>query len=142
MPPPVFRFAPSPNGYLHLGHAYSALLNFDLARESGGRVLLRIEDIDATRCKPEFEAAITEDLARLGTTWEAPARRQSVQSPRYPIPAAVTGHPLSARIMRVTRRVFPPNGSGRPQGNPGPAAAFCLPGGCDQLPTAQGLTGT
>ena len=55
---PVFRFAPSPNGYLHLGHAYSALLNFDLARESGGRFLLRIEDIDPTRCRPEFEAAI------------------------------------------------------------------------------------
>ena len=47
MPPPVFRFAPSPNGYLHLGHAYSALLNFELARRSGGRFLLRIEDIDA-----------------------------------------------------------------------------------------------
>ena len=58
MPPPVFRFAPSPNGYLHLGHAYSALLNFDLARKAGGRFLLRIEDIDATRCRPEFEAAI------------------------------------------------------------------------------------
>ena len=58
MPPPVFRFAPSPNGYLHLGHAYSALLNFDLARAAGGRFLLRIEDIDAARCKPEFEAAI------------------------------------------------------------------------------------
>ena len=66
MPPPVFRFAPSPNGYLHLGHAYSALLNFDLARQAGGRFLLRIEDIDVTRCRPEFEAAIYEDLAWLG----------------------------------------------------------------------------
>ncbi len=66
MPPPVFRFAPSPNGYLHLGHAYSALLNFDLARQAGGRLLLRIEDIDATRCRPEFEAAIYEDLRWLG----------------------------------------------------------------------------
>lgn len=75
--PPVFRFAPSPNGYLHLGHAFSALLNFDLARESGGRFLLRIEDIDATRCRPEFEAAIHEDLAWLGITWETPVRRQS-----------------------------------------------------------------
>src|SRR6202000_441238 len=53
MPPPVFRFAPSPNGYLHLGHAYSALLNFDLARNSGGRFLLRIEDIDPIRCRTE-----------------------------------------------------------------------------------------
>src|SRR4051794_35681982 len=77
MPPPVFRFAPSPNGYLHLGHAYSALLNFDLARQSGGRLLLRIEDIDAARCRPEFEKAMVEDLAWLGITWETPVRRQS-----------------------------------------------------------------
>ncbi|UPJ58148.1 tRNA glutamyl-Q(34) synthetase GluQRS [Bradyrhizobium sp. 192] len=75
--PPVFRFAPSPNGHLHLGHAYSALLNFDRARETGGRLLLRIEDIDTTRCRPEFEAAIYEDLAWLGTSWEIPVRRQS-----------------------------------------------------------------
>src|SRR6266581_9123979 len=77
MPPPIFRFAPSPNGYLHLGHAFSALLNFDLARQTGGRLLLRIEDIDLTRCKPEFEAAIYEDLAWLGIAWERPVRRQS-----------------------------------------------------------------
>jgi glutamyl-Q tRNA(Asp) synthetase len=77
MPPPVFRFAPSPNGYLHLGHAYSALLNFDAARQSGGRFLLRIEDIDGIRCKPEFEAAIYEDLTWLGIAWEEPVRRQS-----------------------------------------------------------------
>ncbi|MBR0733748.1 tRNA glutamyl-Q(34) synthetase GluQRS [Bradyrhizobium japonicum] len=75
--PPVFRFAPSPNGLLHLGHAYSALLNFDRARESGGRLLLRIEDIDATRCRPEYETAIYDDLAWLGIAWEAPVRRQS-----------------------------------------------------------------
>jgi glutamyl-Q tRNA(Asp) synthetase len=77
MPPPVFRFAPSPNGYLHLGHALSALLNFDLARQTGGRFLLRIEDIDATRCRPEYEAAIYEDLGWLGIVWETPVRRQS-----------------------------------------------------------------
>jgi glutamyl-Q tRNA(Asp) synthetase len=76
-PPPVFRFAPSPNGPLHLGHAYSALLNFDLAQNSGGRFLLRIEDIDPARCRPEFEAAIYEDLAWLGISWETPVRRQS-----------------------------------------------------------------
>jgi glutamyl-Q tRNA(Asp) synthetase len=75
--PPVFRFAPSPNGYLHLGHAFSALLNFDLARQTGGRLLLRIEDIDSTRCRPEFEAVIYEDLAWLGIAWEEPVRRQS-----------------------------------------------------------------
>jgi glutamyl-Q tRNA(Asp) synthetase len=77
MAPPVFRFAPSPNGLLHLGHAYSALLNFDRARETGGRLLLRIEDIDATRCRPEYETAIHEDLAWLGIAWETPVRRQS-----------------------------------------------------------------
>jgi len=77
MPPPVFRFAPSSNGFLHLGHARSALLNFDLARQSGGRLLLRIEDIDAARCRPEYEAAIYEDLAWLGIVWEQPVRRQS-----------------------------------------------------------------
>jgi glutamyl-Q tRNA(Asp) synthetase len=77
MPPPVFRFAPSPNGYLHLGHAYSALLNFDLAQQTGGRFLLRIEDIDPTRCKPEFETAIDLDLDWLGLAWEEPVRRQS-----------------------------------------------------------------
>src|SRR5450755_1099722 len=75
--PPVFRFAPSPNGYLHLGHAYSALLNAELARRGGGRLLLRIEDIDQARCRPEFEAAIEEDLAWLGIDWERPVRRQS-----------------------------------------------------------------
>jgi glutamyl-Q tRNA(Asp) synthetase len=83
MPPPVFRFAPSPNGYLHLGHAYSALLNFDLARQAGGRFLLRIEDIDAARCRPEFEAAIYEDLGWLGICWETPVRRQSGHFSEY-----------------------------------------------------------
>jgi len=75
--PPVFRFAPSPNGYLHLGHALSALLNADLARAAGGLLLLRIEDIDETRCRPEYEAAIHEDLTWLGLSWEKPVRRQS-----------------------------------------------------------------
>jgi glutamyl-Q tRNA(Asp) synthetase len=75
--PPIFRFAPSPNGFLHLGHALSALLNFEAARASGGRFLLRIEDIDATRCRPEYETAIHEDLAWLGIDWDMPVRRQS-----------------------------------------------------------------
>jgi glutamyl-Q tRNA(Asp) synthetase len=73
---PVFRFAPSPNGYLHLGHALSALLDFDMARAAAGRFLLRIEDIDETRCRPEYEQAIYEDLAWLGIAWEEPIRRQ------------------------------------------------------------------
>ncbi len=74
---PVFRFAPSPNGRLHLGHALSALLNADRAQAAGGRLLLRIEDIDRTRCRPEFEAAIFDDLRWLGLHWEEPVRHQS-----------------------------------------------------------------
>ncbi len=73
----VTRFAPSPTGYLHLGHAYSAILNYDRAKKSHGRFLLRIEDIDHGRCKPECETAIYEDLAWLGLDWETPVRRQS-----------------------------------------------------------------
>ena len=74
---PVFRFAPSPNGYLHLGHAYSALFTWEAAAELGGTALLRIEDIDPARCRPEFEAAIYEDLAWLGLAWPVPVLRQS-----------------------------------------------------------------
>ncbi|MCC6890977.1 MAG: tRNA glutamyl-Q(34) synthetase GluQRS [Hyphomicrobiales bacterium] len=77
MRPPVFRFAPSPNGYLHLGHALSALLNHDMARAGGGALLLRIEDIDRTRCRPHYEQAIVQDLTWLGIAWEQPVRRQS-----------------------------------------------------------------
>jgi len=77
MKQPVLRFAPSPNGYLHLGHALSALIDFEMARALGGRFLLRIEDIDVTRCRPEFEQAIYEDLTWLGIAWEEPVRRQS-----------------------------------------------------------------
>jgi glutamyl-Q tRNA(Asp) synthetase len=79
----IFRFAPSPNGYLHLGHAYSALLNADLAEASGGRLLLRIEDIDETRCRPEYEAAILENLHWVGLAWEQPVRRQSEHYDEY-----------------------------------------------------------
>jgi glutamyl-Q tRNA(Asp) synthetase len=77
MSPPTLRFAPSPNGDLHLGHAYSALLNQQLAGGLGARLLLRIEDIDLTRCTPELEAAMIDDLRWLGIRWEVPVRRQS-----------------------------------------------------------------
>jgi glutamyl-Q tRNA(Asp) synthetase len=73
----TFRFAPSPNGELHLGHAYSALVNQQLANAAGGRLLLRIEDIDLARCTPEFEQGIYRDLEWLGVEWENPVRRQS-----------------------------------------------------------------
>ena len=74
---PVFRFAPSPNGLLHLGHAYSALLNAELARKTFGRLLLRMEDIDTNRCTSELAQACKQDLAWLGMTWEEPVRVQS-----------------------------------------------------------------
>jgi glutamyl-Q tRNA(Asp) synthetase len=73
----VTRFAPSPTGYLHLGHAFSALTAWRRAREAGGRFLLRLEDIDPVRCRPEFTTAILEDLAWLGLDWDAPVREQS-----------------------------------------------------------------
>lgn len=73
----VTRFAPSPTGLLHLGHAFAALFAHEAARTNGGRFLLRIEDIDTARARPEFERAIEEDLAWLGLTWERPVRRQS-----------------------------------------------------------------
>ena len=73
----VTRFAPSPSGLLHRGHAFSALTALEAARAAGGRLLLRIEDIDAERCRSQFEAAIYEDLAWLGIGWETPVRRQS-----------------------------------------------------------------
>lgn len=77
MSPRVFRFAPSPNGLLHLGHALSALLNADMASACGGRLLVRIEDIDGTRARPRFVEAIETDLAWLGIAYERPVRRQS-----------------------------------------------------------------
>jgi glutamyl-Q tRNA(Asp) synthetase len=80
---PVFRFAPSPNGELHLGHALSALLGFELGRRAGGRFLLRIEDIDPDRCRPEYEDAIYRDLAWIGLEWEEPVRRQSEHMDDY-----------------------------------------------------------
>lgn len=77
------RFAPSPTGLLHRGHAYSALQAFSAARAAGGRFILRIEDIDTTRCRPAFEDALLEDLAWLGLTWEQPVRRQSEHMSDY-----------------------------------------------------------
>ncbi|MBW0007110.1 MAG: tRNA glutamyl-Q(34) synthetase GluQRS, partial [Sphingomonas sp.] len=73
----VTRFAPSPTGYLHLGHVRSAWEGWHAARASGGRFLLRVEDIDRARCRPEYDAAIRDDLAWLGFDWDGEARRQS-----------------------------------------------------------------
>jgi len=101
--PSIFRFAPSPNGTLHLGHAYSAMLNSDLARASGGRFLLRIEDIDPARCRPEFEAAIYQDLAWLGVAWETPVRRQSEHFGEYRRAVEVS--------IEVRRSIVDPHGA-------------------------------
>ena len=76
-PPSVTRFAPSPTGYLHIGHAYSALFAYEAALQSGGRFLLRLEDIDSQRCRPEFDQAVLDDLRWLGLYWDGGVRRQS-----------------------------------------------------------------
>jgi glutamyl-Q tRNA(Asp) synthetase len=79
----VTRFAPSPTGYLHLGHAHSALLGWRRARAAGGRFLLRLEDIDGTRCRPEYAEAVLADLAWLGLDWDGAVRRQSAHFADY-----------------------------------------------------------
>jgi glutamyl-Q tRNA(Asp) synthetase len=85
---PVFRFAPSPNGELHLGHALSALVGYERARAAGGRFLLRIEDIDVARTRPEYVDGIFEDLRWLGLTWGEPVLFQSTRMDAYRAAAA------------------------------------------------------
>jgi glutamyl-Q tRNA(Asp) synthetase len=102
----VTRFAPSPTGYLHRGHAFSALTAFEAAKAAGGRFLLRIEDIDHTRCRPEFEAAIYEDLAWLGLTWETPVRRQSGHMADYSAALRdLSERGLTYRCFRTRREI-------------------------------------
>ncbi len=145
----VTRFAPSPTGYLHLGHAYSAL--FAQAARTGeartgakkaaasGRMLLRIEDIDTSRCKPEFDAAIFEDLAWLGLEWEQPVRRQSEHFDEYAhalerleslgvlYPCFCSRREIRAEIQKSTTAPHPPPGA--PPGSEGPL----YPGTCRKL---------
>jgi len=100
------RFAPSPTGDLHKGHAFSALSAFAAAQAAGGRFVLRIEDIDATRCRPEFEAHILADLAWLGLAWETPVRRQSEHFDDYQAAlAALEADGLTYRCFRTRREV-------------------------------------
>jgi glutamyl-Q tRNA(Asp) synthetase len=102
----ITRFAPSPSGYLHRGHAFSALTAHAAARAAGGRFLLRIEDIDATRCRPECEAAVYEDLAWLGLGWETPVRRQSEHVADYASALRELGERgLLYRCFRTRREV-------------------------------------
>ena len=103
----VARFAPSPTGRLHKGHAFSALTAWRVAKDAGGRFLLRIEDIDPTRCRPEFEAGIHEDLAWLGLDWETPVRRQSDHLADYAaVVEALDGRGLLYRCFRTRREVL------------------------------------
>lgn len=116
------RFAPSPTGLLHLGHAYSALLSHDLARAAGGRFLLRIEDIDQTRSRPDWEQQIYEDLAWLGLTWDAPPMRQSDRTEAYRIalqdlwsrnllyPCSCTRRDIAAAVSAPQEGAEPPQG--------------------------------
>jgi glutamyl-Q tRNA(Asp) synthetase len=118
VPAPAFatRFAPSPTGYLHRGHAFSALTAFEAARAADGRFILRLEDIDHTRCRPQYEAAIEEDLAWLGLQWETPVRRQSEHMADY-IAAldTLTARGLTYRCFR-TRKEVAESMAGAPHG--------------------------
>ena len=105
--PFVTRFAPSPTGLLHKGHAFSALTAFEAARSAGGRLLLRIEDIDFTRCRPAFEAAIHDDLAWLGIAWDGPVLRQSEHMADYLAALeALRAEGLIYRCFRTRREIL------------------------------------
>ncbi|NJC41356.1 glutamyl-Q tRNA(Asp) synthetase [Brevundimonas alba] len=101
------RFAPSPTGRLHKGHAFSALTAWRAAQDAGGRFILRIEDIDPTRCRPEFDAAILEDLSWLGLDWEEPVRRQSEHLADYAaVVEALDGRGLLYRCFRTRKEIL------------------------------------
>jgi len=118
----VTRFAPTPSGHLHLGHAHAALFAWHAARAGGGRFLLRLEDIDAPRCTPAFAAAIEEDLAWLGIDWDGPVRRQSARMGAYGdaldrlrymgllYPCFCTRKEIRAEIARAARAPHGPDG--------------------------------
>ena len=132
----VTRFAPSPTGLLHLGHAHSALFGHALAQRAGGRFLLRIEDIDASRCRPEFAAAIEEDLAWLGLAWERPVRRQSGHMGEYRaaldrLAASGLLYPCFCTRAEIAREIAAAGHA--PHGPDGPV----YPGTCRRLPRAE-----
>jgi glutamyl-Q tRNA(Asp) synthetase len=129
--PIVTRFAPSPTGLLHLGHAHAALFAWRRARAAGGRFLLRLEDIDPTRCRPEFADAILEDLAWLGLDWDGPIRVQSEHLADY---RAVLDRLAAARMIYpcFCTRADIARASAAPHGPEGPI----YPGTCRHLPTA------
>lgn len=137
----VTRFAPSPTGHLHLGHAWSAWQAWRRARDEGGRFLLRIEDIDTGRCRPEFERAIFEDLAWLGLEWERPALRQSEHFGRYRAALSAIrerglAYPCFCTRADIRREIEAAGGA--PHGPPGSPQE---PGGGQRYPgTCRGLT--
>ena len=138
MTAPTTRFAPSPTGYLHLGHAFSALFAHAAARRAGGRFLLRIEDIDTGRCRPEFIAAIEEDLSWLGLTWEIPVRRQSEHFADYHaalarLEAAGALYPCFCTRADIAREIE--HADSAPHGPDGPI----YPGACRALPAEMAL---
>jgi glutamyl-Q tRNA(Asp) synthetase len=132
----VTRFAPSPTGYLHLGHAYSALDAWRAAREAEGKFLLRIEDIDRARCKPEFADAIFEDLAWLGIDWDGAVRKQSEHFADYraaleKLDAAGLIYPCFCTRAEIAAEIA--RAGGAPQGDDGPL----YPGVCRALSSAE-----
>ena len=133
----VTRFAPSPTGYLHLGHAFSAWNAWHRAREGGGQFLLRLEDIDPGRCRPDYAAAIEEDLAWLGLDWDGPARVQSAHLADYRVVLdRLDGmgllYPCFCTRADIGREVAAPHG---PEWGPewGPDGAPVYPGTCRRL---------
>lgn len=129
----VTRFAPSPTGYLHLGHAYSALYSARAAADADGRFILRLEDIDRARCNPEYAAAILEDLEWLGLKWETPVRRQSEHFADYANALARLDsigalYPCFCTRAEIAREIA--NAIGAPHGPDGPL----YPGTCRDLP--------
>ena len=134
---PTFRFAPSPNGYLHLGHGYSALLNHRLAVRAGGRLLLRMEDIDRERCRPDYALAIEQDLRWLGLDWVTPVRHQSAHLPAY---AAALRRLAERRLVYpcfCTRGMIQGALADRPGWPVDPDGAPLYPGTCRTLGLAE-----
>ena len=132
----VTRFAPSPTGYLHLGHAFSALTAWRRARAAGGRFLLRLEDIDPGRCRAEFAAAILEDLAWLGLDWDGPVRVQSAHLAEYRavldgLAARGLVYPCFCTRADIAREVA--DSAAAPHG---PDGAPLYPGTCRRLPAS------
>ena len=135
----VERFAPSPTGLLHLGHAFSALTAFEAARKAGGQFLVRIEDIDTTRSRSEFEDAIFEDLAWLGIEWETPVLRQSDRFDAYraaldDLTARGLVYPCFCTRKEINAALSAPHHDGSDMGPDGPA----YPGTCRALAVDSG----